>query len=222
MVKVLTLNLCASWASSRKQRLRMVADFVKANGIDVILCQEGVRICYPVYDSLRYLAGLLGYDYIAKSAFGFPWLYEFRVGMISRYKIAHTAALSCEVPQTDWLDAIPLPWRARAVAAIVDVPDLGITALVSVHLTSAPKTDADKAKQLQLVSGWIAGLPARDVTICGGDFNTSFEGESPFFLRTGQTPDYIFVAGAALAKGYPVISDYLVSDHVGIVAEVKK
>ena len=220
-LKVLTLNLCTTWTSPRKKRLKMVADFVNANGIDVLLVQEGVRSCL-VYDTIRQLAGLLDYDYFAKASWGFPFFFESMTAVISRFKIIRTASFSCEVPQTDWEDAMPIPWRARAVSATVDVPDLGITTLVSVHLTSSPKTVADKAKQLKMVSDWKAGLPERDVTIYGGDFNTSFDGE-PKDKMFGVEPDYIFVEGATLAKGYQVLTGMVVTDHEGgVVAEVTK
>lgn len=225
-MKVFTLNLCASWTRPRAERLQMVADFVKENEVDVLLVQEGVRSCF-IYDTIRQLADELRYDYFSKSVFGFPLFYEFRVGVISRFQIIDTASLDAEVPQKDWLDAIPLPWRRRAVAATVNVPGLGITTLVSVHLTSSPKSEDSRQSQFRRLHNWIDGLPPDDCCIVGGDFNTS-QFTPPFTATfngtviTGQTPDYICVDGGRIVKGYPVFTDHVLSDHVGVVAHVEK
>jgi endonuclease/exonuclease/phosphatase family metal-dependent hydrolase len=226
-MKILSLNLCATWTRPRKERLGLVADFVKANEIDVLLVQEGIRSCF-VYDTIRQLAGMLGYDYFAKSTFGWPLFWEFRVGVISRFPIIRTASLNCEIPQAEFLDSIPLPWRRRAVAATVNVPDLGITTLISVHLSSSPKTEAHRASQFLKLHLWINKMPPADVWICGGDFNAAQN--DPAFLPVsgtgnviGQAPDYIFVDGAKIAKDYPALSGHIVTDHdYGIVAEVEK
>jgi endonuclease/exonuclease/phosphatase family metal-dependent hydrolase len=218
-LRILSLNLCASWTSPRKDRLRAVADFVKLHGVDVLLLQEGIRSCFA-YDTIRQLAGLLGYDHFSKSTFGYPFFWEFRVGVVSRFKILRTDSLACEVPQTDLIDSIPLPWRRRAVAASLYAPGLGITTAISVHLTSNPETGGGRVEQLKKVRDWKNSLPARDVTIIGGDWNTTFprDGETMF----GQAPDYIFVEGANLTRGEQVFTDHVVSDHVGIMVEVER
>lgn len=226
-MKVLSLNLCASWTTPRADRLRAVAKFVKENEIDLLLVQEGLRSCY-IYDTIRQFAGMLGYGYFAKSTFGFPVFWEFRVGIVSRFKIIDTVSLAAEVPQQDWLDSIPLPWRRRAVAATVDVPGLGITTLISVHLTSSPKTQEDRVAQFKKLFEWLPGLPDSDVRVVGGDFNTSQE--NPAFMATfggavitGQSPDYICVDGAKIVKGYPVLTGQVVTDHeCGVIGEVEK
>lgn len=195
-----------------------MAEYVKSQGVDVLLVQEGIRSCF-VYDTLQHLAETLGYEYYTKSVFGWPVFWEFRVGIISRFKILSTASLSCEVPQTDWVDSIPLPWRKRAVSVTVDVPDLGITNLISVHLTSNPKPGG-KAEQLRKLTEWKASLPARDVTILGGDFNTGFPVDMD--KGYGSAPDYIFVEGARITRADLVFEDRVVSDHLGVVVGVSR
>jgi endonuclease/exonuclease/phosphatase family metal-dependent hydrolase len=225
-LQILSLNLCASWRRPRAERLQMVADFVQANEIDVLLVQEGVRSCF-VYDTIRKLADELGYDYYSKSTFGYPIFYEFRIGVISRFPIIRTASLDAEVPQKEWLDAIPLPWRRRAVAATVDVPDLGITNLVSVHLTSSPKSEFARQCQFFKLQRWINGLPPNDCCIVGGDFNTSQD--NPAFAVTmgkaaitGEAPDYICMDGARIVSSSKAFTDRVVSDHAGVLAQVEK
>jgi endonuclease/exonuclease/phosphatase family metal-dependent hydrolase len=225
-LKILALNLCASWNRPRAERLQMVADFVQANEVDVLLVQEGVRSCF-VYDTIRQLADDLYFNYFAKSVFGFPLFWEFRVGVISRYPIIRTASLNAEVPQKEWLDAIPLPWRRRAAAATVDVPGLGITTLVSVHLTSSPKSEFSRQCQFFKLRHWIDCLPPSDCRIIGGDFNTAQD--NPAFEVTfggmaiaGDPPDYICVDGGRIVKASTVFTDRVVSDHAGVLAQVER
>ena len=219
-MKILALNLCTSWTSSRSSRLQIVADFVKANEIDVLLVQEGVRSCL-VYNTIRKLANMLGYDHFSRSNVGYPFFFEFQVGVISRFKIDWTASLNCAVPQNNWLDAIPLPWRKRAVAATVSVPGLGMVTCISVHLVSAPKTPADKANELAMVDSWKAGLSARDVTVFGGDFNYSFNSSPSGMEYGGLSPDYIFVEGAKIIDWETVLTGQVVTDHAcGVLVEI--
>jgi endonuclease/exonuclease/phosphatase family metal-dependent hydrolase len=220
-MKVLSLNLCAFWTTPSKERRQIVADFVKENEVDVLLVQEGIRSCF-VYNTIRKIAGLLGYNHYSKSAFGFPFFYEFQVGVISRFPILWTSSLSCEVPQNEWTDDIPLPWRKRVVAVTVDVAELGRITLISVHLTSSPKTVGDKAKQLAMVSDWKSSLSARDVTVYGGDFNTGFD-SYPNETGYGVCPDYIFLEGAKIVNRQTVLTGKIVTDHAcGIMVEVGK
>ena len=104
----------------------------------------------------------------------------------------------------------------------MNVPGLGITTLISVHLSSSPKTVSDRAKQLQVASDWETSLPARDVIIYGGDFNTSFSG-FPITLGYGVTPDYIFVEGAWIVNTQQVLTGQKVIDHAGgVLVEVER
>lgn len=221
-MKILSLNLCTSWTSPRRTRLEAVADFVRGAGVDLLLVQEGVRSCF-VYDTIRQLARELDFEYFAKSTYGWPFFWESRVGILSRFKIIRTASLSCEVPQTQWVDAIPLPWRKRAVSVTVDVPGLGIMTAISVHLTSNPKTEADRARQLAEVNAWKAALPERDLTVYGGDFNAAFD-RWPKETSYGFAPDYIFIEGAGkIIEGRPVLTDGVVTDHYGgVLVEVAR
>jgi len=41
------------------------------------------------------------------------------------------------------MDVDTEPWRKRVVSVATDVPGLGITALVSLHLSSSPQTQED-------------------------------------------------------------------------------
>jgi endonuclease/exonuclease/phosphatase family metal-dependent hydrolase len=227
-VKILALNLCTSMAGHpRRERMAAVADFVKSQQIDILLVQEGVRSCL-IYNTIRQLAKTLGYDYFAKTSWGFPFFFESMTAVISRFPIIHSTSLSCEVPQTEWLDALPIPWRARAVAATVEAPVMGITTLVSVHLTSSPKTEADRQAQFDKFPRWFLGMAPVDVRVVGGDFNTgqnnsAFKGVFGIDNITGQSPDYITVAGARVLKGYPVLAGQNVTDHRGgVVAEVEQ
>ena len=196
-MRILSINLCVSWTTPRKARLRALADFVRAEQIDVLLVQEGIRSCF-VYDTIRQLARELGYDYFAKSTFGWPLFWEFRVGVISRLPILHTYAWGHEVKQTSWVDAIPLPWRRRAAAVTVEPPGLGYTHLISVHLTSAPANEGERNEQMSGLLDWIKGLDFAALIVLGGDFNLSREKEAyryprqDGFLESGASvPDFI-------------------------------
>jgi endonuclease/exonuclease/phosphatase family metal-dependent hydrolase len=203
-----------------------VADFVEANGVDVLLVQEGVRSCF-VYDTIRALADDLGFNYFAKSTFGFPLFWESRVGIISRYEITDVLSLDCEVPQTDWLDAIPLPWRKRAVAVAVEPPGLGNTWIVSAHLSSAPASQLARQLQVDALMAWVGDLPIAAITVLGGDFNLGRENPAfqtitrRGFIEAGaSTPDFIFIQGAVQFAGQEVLTDREISDHAGVLVEV--
>lgn len=219
-MKILSLNLTATMSTPRAERLGAVADFVRENEVDVLLVQEGIRSCF-IYNTIRALAGELGFDYAARSSFGIPLFWEFRVGVLSRFKILRTASLDPAVPQTEMLDRFPLPWRKRAVASTVDVQGLGITTLISVHLTSSAKTAADKAKELELLAAWRRGLPESDAVIWGGDLNFDFD-VFPIGAKYGVAPDYIFVEGAArIIDAGEVLTGHEVTDHkCGVLVEV--
>jgi endonuclease/exonuclease/phosphatase family metal-dependent hydrolase len=229
-MRILSLNLCVSWIHPRGKRLRAVADYVLDNRVDVVLLQEGIRSCL-IYDSLRQLNGMLGgWNLWGRSPFGWPFFWEFRLGIISRYRIIRSSSAYLEVAQSEWVDAIPLPGRRRAVMVQVDVPDLGIANLISVHLTSSPKTEQARGDQYSNLLTWINSLPPADVTILGGDFNLDLDnpcykqimlyGFEPVAMAP---PDYIFLRGSASCLDRQrVFQGHFVSDHEGLIAEFGK
>lgn len=224
-MRALSLNLCASHERPRATRLGEVGAAVKALGVDVLILQEGVRSCW-FYDTLHGLADFLGFDIVARSSFGVPFFWEFRVGVLSKFPILSTHAANIEVPQQEWLDSLWVPNRARAVGAVVNAPDLGETALVSVHMASSPATDIDRYEQFMMLMRFVGDLPKTKATVIGGDWNTSKD--NPAFVPVhrcgyqvvGQNPDYICVADAAISQTYPVFPSRDVSDHAGVFAEV--
>jgi endonuclease/exonuclease/phosphatase family metal-dependent hydrolase len=225
-MRILSLNLATSWKTSRKSRMLRVRHFIEDTGVDAVLFQEGLQVCWPAYSSLHDLCPN-GYFSYHRGYIGVPWFYSWRVGVLSRFPIISAASLGCEVPQTEWVDAIPYPGRKRAVSVTVDVPGLGRVSIVSVHLTSSPKTEGDREQQLIKLVRWLPTLPESDVQICGGDWNTD-RNNAAFRLTmgvegiTGQAPDYICVRGAQIVKASTVFTDRVVSDHVGIIAEAEK
>lgn len=216
-MKVLSINLATTWNAPRRDRLRAVADFVLDRGVDVVLFQEGVRSCY-FYDTGKMLNEMVGeWNLVARSAYGWPIAWESRVGIISRYRFISTDSLYCEIPQTEFVDAIPLPWSKRAVAATVDVPDLGICNIVSVHLSSSPARELDRTNQLDKVWHWdVVQLPPADVRIIGGDFNQAMSGGA------GELPDYIIATKGTIINSEMVFTDHFVSDHSGVLVEIGK
>lgn len=226
-MKILSLNFCVTHPRPRSERLKAVADFVQANGVDVLLMQEGVRSCL-VYDTGRQLGRLLGplsWDRYAKSNVAWPFFWEFRVGIFSRHQIIETFHADLSVPvQRTYPDSLPLPWRAHAVGVLIYAPEFGRTLLVDVHLSSGPKTPSDQVDQTRKLLAWIGGLEKADMTILGGDFNFPAGSSSQILLAEcgyqpagASQPDFIFTNGAKVVSSQVVMTDHEITDHPGAV-----
>jgi endonuclease/exonuclease/phosphatase family metal-dependent hydrolase len=228
-MKILTINLCASWNTSRKARLGAVADYVLENKIDIVFYQEGIRSCF-FYNTGKQLEKMCGMSYfIAKSTFGWPFFFEFMVGILSSLKIISTDSKYLEVSQTEFVDSIPLPWRKRVVMIQVDYPSLGIINLISTHLTSNPSKQSDRKEQFSNLLTWIQNLPKSDITVLGGDFNVLVDNPVlqsmnlyGFDKVVSSQPDFIFVRGDCQVKGQVIFTDNYISDHYGVVVEITK
>lgn len=224
-MKILSLNFCASHARSRSARLKAVGEFVRANGVDVLLMQEGVRSCLA-YDTGRQLSRLLRppWGRYAKSNIGWPFFWEIRVGVFSRYPILKTYHADLSVPIKRTLpDCLPLPWRAHAAGALVDAGCRRIL-LAAVHLSSGPETSADQLNQTYKLLSWIGGLEKTDLTILGGDFNFPADSHSSKLIQASgyqaagaAPPDFIFTTGAKVISTQVVLTDHDITDHNGAV-----
>ena len=219
-MKILSLNLCATYPGrSRHERLKMVRDFVLQEGIDILLLQEGVRSCF-VYNTIHKLATMVNGLSYGKTTFGWLFFWEFQVGVISRTgDIGRPFSLGCEVPQTDFLDSLPVLCRRRVAGVRLD----GITFL-SVHLSSSPKTYEDRKEQFNQLTEWIKGVP-RPLVI-GGDWNVgplSPELFSPFIYAAridAVAPsingvDKVFTSEGLELLNYKMVLTEGVTDHPG-------
>lgn len=225
-MKILSLNFCVSHPRPRAERLKAVADFIHANGVDVLLMQEGVRSCL-IYDTGRQLNRLLGrpWQRFAKSNIGFPFFWEFRVGIFSKAPLIETYHADLPVPIKRTLpDSLPLPWRAHAVGAVIYTPEFGRTLLVSVHLSSGPKTPSDQVDQTRKLLAWMGGMEKAGMTILGGDCNFAAGSSSDVLLvesgyqTAGESPpDFIYTAGARVVSHRVVMTDREITDHDGAV-----
>ncbi len=230
-MKILSLNFCVTHPRPRAERLKALADFIHANGVDVLLMQEGVRSCL-VYDTGRQLNRLLGRSWqrFAKSNIGCPFFWEFRVGIFSRYPLLETCHADLSVPIKKSLpDSLPLPWRAHAVGAVIYTPEFGRTHLVDVHLSSGPKTPSDQVDQTRKLLAWAGGLEKAEMAILGGDFNFGAGSssdvllvESGYQVAGEAPPDFIYTAGARVVSRQVVMTDHEITDHDGaVLVEVK-
>ena len=212
-ITVLTINLCADWSSPRQHRADLIIELIKAEKIDIILTQEGIKGAGQ-FDMVEYIANSLGYSYCQSPAFGVPGFLEYCVGIISAYPILNAKAVGCQVSGGDPIDKVPFPGSGRGVMA-----DISGIKVMSSHLT-VPVEQAEKEKQVNCLQ---AALPP-GVTIWGSDFN--FVRSDPAYslihlqeaLYSGPPQvDMVFSSGLSVLASRLVFEDRVASDHSGVL-----
>jgi endonuclease/exonuclease/phosphatase family metal-dependent hydrolase len=227
-IKVLTLNLKADDSQPREARLEPVVAACKAQGVDILLLQEGASGVSET-DNIDLLRAKLGYpSMIEAPVFG---VYPFKlnnVGIISRYPWLETNSSACEVQVVEKIDQLPIPGKRRVIMGQVYIPGLGQVYAYSVHLASSPTNQEERNKQVACMLEFIDSRPGGVLEILGGDFN--FGEDNPAyqmiiragFKGVGSAPDFIFVRGAGeIIDWHPEFTDHFVSDHVGVVATIR-
>ena len=214
-IKVLTINLCADWNAPRQARADKIVEFARAEQVDIILAQEGIK-GLGQFDMVKYIAAQLNYSYIQSPVFGFPGFYEFSVGIISNSPITDAKIVGCQVVGGDFIDNIPFPGAGRGVLANI----CGIWVMSS-HLT-VPTAQDQRESQVRCLQ---AALP-QGMAIWGGDFN--FNRDNPAYslikMDEAQYPgsaqvDMIFTRHMLCVSSEMVFEDHYVSDHSGVLAE---
>ena len=212
-VKVLSINLCAGWNTPRKDRADKIIELVRAEKVDTILFQEGVK-GIGQFDMAEYIAKELGYSYCQSPSFGVPVFFEYSVGIISASPMINVQTVGCQAPGDAWLDKYPFPGSGRGAMA-----NIGGIQFMSCHL-SVPVPQDVKEKQVSCLQ---AALPP-GITIWGGDFN--FVRSDPAYsliklqeaLYSGPPQvDMVFSSGLSVLESRLVFEDRVVSDHAGVL-----
>jgi endonuclease/exonuclease/phosphatase family metal-dependent hydrolase len=217
-LKVLTINLCANWNASRKDRVDKLIEFIKAEKIDVILAQEGIR-GIGQFNTIKYIAEELGYSYCQSPSFGVPGFIEYTIGVIAASPISESKVVGCQVSGGDPIDKVPFPGSGRGL--LVNTGSLWF--MVS-HLT-VPVERSQKEKQVQCL---MKSIPAGSV-VWGGDFNFTrsdmvyplIQMQEAVYSGNPQV-DMIFYKGIALLNSKIVFEDHYISDHIGVLTEFRK
>jgi endonuclease/exonuclease/phosphatase family metal-dependent hydrolase len=226
-IRVLDINLCVYMPNhSEKERLDKVRQFIETNNVDICTFQEGLDVCWPIYESPRILCPATYYMY-HHYYIGVLWFYTFEVGVVSRYPIISINAANIEVPNAnagldDMLDRIPLPGATRTVLITVNVPGYGIVNVASVHMASNPATPADRNAQFAKLASFLNQYSG--TMILGGDFNTDLTcpgiasltnlGLAPMGIGATNC-DFIFGRGVSMISGTLVLNDGTITDHAG-------
>jgi len=218
IIKVLSINLCASWNSPRKDRADKIIELVRAEKVDIILFQEGVK-GIGQFDMAEYIAKELGYSYCQSPAFGVPIFFEFSVGIISAYSMINVKTIGCQVPGEDWIDKFPFPGSGRGVLATV-----GGIQVMSCHL-SVPVPQATKEMQVSCLQ---VALPP-GITIWGGDFNFVRSDPAYSLIKLQEAVysgppqvDMVFSSGLSVLESRLVFEDRVVSDHAGVLVTYRR
>ena len=213
VIKVLSINLCASYMTSRQSRADKIISFCKAEKVDIILAQEGTTGLLQ-FNTIKYIAEQLGYSYAQVPAFGVPLFYGFNVGVISAYPISNSRAVGCQINGGDPIDKVPFPGSARGL--LVSSGDINI---MSSHLT-IPVEQAEKEKQVKCL---MDSLPS-GVTIWGGDFNFNRADPAYPLIKLQEAVysgppmvDMVFCSGLCVLDSKLVFEDLQISDHCGVM-----
>jgi endonuclease/exonuclease/phosphatase family metal-dependent hydrolase len=216
--KVLTINLCADWNAPRPDRAAKIVETVKAENIDIILFQEGIK-GIGQFDMAKSIATQLGYSYVQVPAFGVPGFLEYCIGIISRYPISSIHSAGCQVSGGDPIDKMPFPGSTRGI--LVKINNIWI---MTSHLT-VPVVQSEKEKQVRCLA---SDIPA-GVCIWGGDFN--FGRTDPAYslipmmesIYPGNPQvDMMFSRGLKVIESKLMFTDHYVSDHDGVMVTYKQ
>jgi LPXTG-motif cell wall-anchored protein len=125
-------------------------------------------------DSGADLAGMLGgqYGYYTESSFGFPPFIAFKVGVMPRYTMKHTAATALIPPgdyQPDPSYYIDFTGRANVVMCVMDIPGFGVVNLYSTHFYTGESIQTQATNLMEFVNNTEVH-PSR-ATIVAGDMN---------------------------------------------------
>jgi endonuclease/exonuclease/phosphatase family metal-dependent hydrolase len=214
-MKILSLNLCLDLSGhSRKERLDKIINFVNQENVDILLLQEGVRSCL-LYNTISYLSNKLNFNNYQRSYLGVLFFQEWRLGILSKNEITETNSCYIEIPQKEWLDALPIPFRRRVIATKINN-----IWYVNVHLSSSPKTQTDRESQVNKLLDFVKSLDS--VVVLGGDFNFDKNNncfkmilDNGFKLIGESIPDFIFVNNDLFGNYKVVLNDGTVTDHKG-------
>ncbi|MFH0963901.1 MAG: endonuclease/exonuclease/phosphatase family protein [Planctomycetota bacterium] len=213
LLRVLTLNLMQhSPIAGRGERFEKIADFLEARAkagepVDVVALQEGCSgLVVGTADSIADLGRQLerrGLRYHRHSApqSGTPLFLLFRVGVLTSGPILYTDGRDLGGLTGNRMDDFPVPGRQHVVLAGMDYP-IGRVNLLSAHLSSGGGADLHtrQARELLAFIEEMNGRHPADVTVLGGDMNTSPDTEAYRVLAGELTDSY--AAAKSDSPGY--------------------
>lgn len=232
-LNTLTINLMGAYGGSDwDNRANRLTDFLvqqeAVDPVDLVLIQEGYgglwsRIINGADDTIVDLQNRLakkGLTYQAHSIFCFwetqPYSY-YKIGLLSKYPIIDRA----EITITAGADS------RQAPACAIQVPDLGVVAVSSVHLSAGVPESAlvPEAQAVAALMEQVAAARQARLSLIGGDFNTIYSPASPvhaYMTSQGYVDTFLAVnpgAGGATFRvpgnpyaattGDPVRIDYI-------------
>lgn len=206
-LNVLSINLLFSETKTRNQRLDAIAEFAKANAVDVILLQEVVGgILVKTANSALDLQGKLlsqGDEYDLHTAFevGLPGLLALANAVLSRCDIDFK--MIKQLPKTAELEFeghdIKLP--RNIMMTRLNIPEYGKLNVYNTHLCakcSADEMNAQLGILLTFVDDAEKFFPQDNPIILGGDFNIDRLRTNPF----EEKPFYDRIINAGFTDAY--------------------
>jgi len=221
-LNILCLNMKGFDVHSQSARMAPIVDIVNNEGIDVLLLQEGT-LGFFGGDSIGVLQKKLNYtfDCYKESSFGIKSIYEYQIGILSRFNLTEKRTVPSVVIGEDQY----FIGAKRIVSSRVDIDGIGSVYLVTLHFHSSTIKSVNEDQFKQLVD-YLAAFDQSSLTIVAGDFNApiatvqSYLYPLGFNLIIGNGVDSIWVKNGT-GTGKVVFSDHFVSDHSGLVAEIR-
>jgi endonuclease/exonuclease/phosphatase family metal-dependent hydrolase len=205
-IKILSLNVMQNASEARSSRFQRIVNFLTTTPVHLMALQELSGGPYDdpptTTDSGADLANMLAaaglqYGYYTEANWGYPPHLVFKVGILPRYRMLVTAAVSTGTPTDGWIFAE----RKNVVMSGLDIPGFGRINLYSVHVygPSEEGVETQIDNLMQFVNQVDAQNPAV-ASIVAGDMNFSVD-SSPAayqkFIAQGFFDSYAAAQGAA-------------------------
>lgn len=188
-VNVLTINVLFSEVKNRKDRLILIADFIKQQEqekepIDVVLLQEvvGGPLAGTVNSALD-LKNLLAesgleYNLRYRLANGVPKILTVGNAILSRCKILFTISKTLPFATEEPFDGFQIPLRRNVMMSRVIIPGFGKINVYNTHLCAFCDPIEERLKQARVLMDFIRDVENfiwwdKNSVILGGDFNTN-------------------------------------------------
>ncbi len=206
-VKILSLNVMQKASEARSSRFQRIVNFLTTTPVHLMALQElsgGPSDDPPTTDSGADLANMLAavglqYGYYTEANWGYPPYLVFKVGVLPRYGMLVTAAVSTGTPTDGWIFAE----RKNVVMSGVYIPGFGRINLYSVHVYGPSKEGVETQidNLMQFVNQVDAQNPAV-ASIVAGDMNFSID-SSPVAYRKFIAQGFIDSYAAAQEAADP-------------------